>query len=139
MKLMKLLRRKYLLWKYKHNWNSGKLIVLKKDDRGYGLTDMMIKDCLQNGYVLFVSNELSKIRLARKINEYGRLGGLPVNERNAYDNYLLSAEDIRWHRHVGRRNLKLLIDNSCWYDDVECLRGKGIKIVNGFIYIPIAR
>lgn len=139
MKLMKLLRRKYLLWKYKHNWNSGKLIVLKEGDRQYGLTYMMIKDCLQNGYVLFVNNEFSKRCLAQKIHEYGQLGIVPlVSECDAYDNYLLSTRDIYCDRHKGRKNLKLLIDNSCWYDDVKCLHGTGIEIINGFMYIPIA-
>ena len=132
-------RKKYIIWKYKHNWNSTKLVVLKENDRQYGLTYMLMKDCLEKGYMLFVRTELEKKRLAHEMYKCGQLGFMPVvTEQDAYEKYLLSVNDIRYGRCRGKRDLKVVVDNACNYDDVKLLHDERIQIVNGFIYVHIA-
>lgn len=135
MKIKKWLRKKYIYWKYKHNWNTGKVILLKEGDRQFGLTTMMIEDCLKNGCVLLVPTETHKRNMAHEIYKRGQLGFLPaVTEREAYDNYLLSHADIINGKHRARR-LKIIVDNHCWdWDDLYHIRP---HIVNGFIYLDI--
>lgn len=139
MKFKKWIRKKYILWKYKHNWNSTKLIVLKEGDRQYGLTQMLMKDCLEKNYTLFVRTETEKKRLAHEMYRCGQLGFMPsVTEYDAYTKYLLSANDIRCGKHRGRRDLKILVDNSCSYNDIKPLYDELLQIVNGFIYVYMA-
>ena len=135
MKIKKWFRKKYLYWKYKHNWNTGKLIVLKEGDRQLGLTTMMIKDCFKNDYVLLVPTETAKKNMAYKIYRDGQLGVLPsITKKEAYK-YLMSFDDILMGRHRGKR-LKIIVDNHCWeWKDLYSIRP---YIVNGFVYIGIA-
>ena len=136
MKIKKWLRKKYIYWKYKHNWNTGKVIILKEEDRQLGLTTMMLKDCLNNGYVLLVPTETHKKKLAYDIYLRGQLGFLPaITEREAYEKYLISSNDITSGKHIGKR-LKIITDNYCWdWDEIACLRP---YIVNGFLHIDVA-
>ena len=66
-KIKILFRRKYLFWKYKHNNNTGKVIITKEKDRQLGLTTLMLNDCIKNGYVLLVPNQIDKKRLAYEL------------------------------------------------------------------------
>lgn len=139
MKFKLWIRKKYILWKYKHNWNSTKLVVLKESDRQYGLTHMLMKDCLENGCTLFVRTETEKKRLAHEMYKCGQLGFMPaITEHEAYAKYLLSANDVRCGKHHGRRDLKILVDNSCSYDEVKLLYDEWLQVVNGFIYVYMA-
>lgn len=54
MNIKKWIRKKYIFWKYKHNWNTGKVIILKEGDRQLGLTTMMLEDYLNNDHVVGV-------------------------------------------------------------------------------------
>lgn len=135
MKIKKWIRKKYIYWKYNHNWDTGKVVVLKEGDRQLGLTTMMIKDCLYKDCVLLVPTEKHKRDMAHEIYLRGQLGFLPVvTEREAYEKYLISSNDIKKGRHRGRR-LKIIADNYCWdWDEIAYLRP---YIVNGFLYLDI--
>lgn len=135
MKIKKWLRKKHIYWKYKHNWNTGKVVLLKAGDRQLGLTTMMLKDCLKNDCVLLVPTETHKKNMAHEIYLRGQLGFLPaVTEHEAYQKYLLSHNDIIRGKHIGKR-LKIIVDNHCWdWDDLYYIRP---HIVNGFIYLDI--
>ena len=136
MKIKKWIRKKYIYWKYKHNWNTGKLVILKEGDRQFGLTTMILEDCLKNDCVLLVSTEAYKKDLAHEIYKRGQLGLLPaITEKEAYEKYLLSINDVKMDKHRGRR-LKIIVDNCCWdWDEIARLRP---YIVNGFLYLNIA-
>lgn len=136
MKIKKWLRKKYIYWKYKHNWNTGKVVILKKDDRHLGLTTMMLEDCLKNDCVLLVPTAAHKKDLAHEIYKRGQLGLIPaITYKEAYEKYLLSIDDIRMNKHRGKR-LKIIVDNHCW--DWEDLYHICPYIVNGFLYLDIA-
>lgn len=138
MKIKKWIRKKYIYWKYKHNWNTGKLIVLKEDDRNLGLTTMMMKDCLEKGCVLLVNGNPAKKYMAHEIYMRGQLGFLPpITEQEAYQNYVLSLNDIKKDKHKARK-LKLIVDNSCHDFDLDTLYYASSYIVNGFVYSNIA-
>lgn len=136
MKIKKWLRKKYIYWKYKHNWNTGKVVILKEGDRQLGLTTMMIEDCLKNDCVLLVPTETYKKNMAHEIYKRGQLGFLPViTEKEAYEKYLISSNDIKMGKHRGKR-LKIITDNYCWdWDEIAYLRP---YIINGFLYLDIA-
>ena len=136
MKIKKWLRKKYIYWKYKNNWNTGKVVILKEEDRQLGLTTMMIEDCFKNDCVLLVPTEKHKRYLAHEIYIRGQLGFLPtITEKEAYEKYLISSNDIKIGRHMGKR-LKIIADNHCWdWDEISCLRP---YIVNGFLYLDVA-
>ena len=139
MKLKKWIRKEYLFWKYKHNWNTHRLIVLNENDRRYGLTFMMIKDCLEKKCVLFVRDYHEKHMFAQIMCEYSQLGLIPfITEREAFDKYLMCPSDISCHKHLGRRDLKFIVDNSCGYNDVMILYRECLNIVNGFVCIYVA-
>lgn len=136
MNIKKWIRKKYIFWKYKHNWNTGKVIILKEGDRQLGLTTMMLEDCLKNDYVLLVPTETHKKNMAHEIYKCGQLGFLPaITEKGAYEKYLISSNDITMGKHRGKR-LKIITDTYCWdWDEIACLRP---HIVNGFLYLDIA-
>lgn len=136
MKIKKWFRKKYIYWKYKHNWNTGKVVILKEGDRQLGLTTMMLEDCLKNDCVLLVPTEKYKKNLAHEIYKRGQLGFLPaITEQEAYEKYLISTNDITMGRHLGKR-LKIIADNYCWdWEDLYYIRP---YLVNGFLYLNIA-
>ena len=136
MKIKKWFRKKYIYWKYKHNWNTGKVVILKEGDRQLGLTTMMLKDCLYNDCVLLVPTGHHKKSLAHEIYKRGQLGFLPaITEQEAYEKYLISLSDIKMGRDRGRQ-LKIIADNYCWnWEDLYYLRP---HLVNGFLYLDIA-
>lgn len=121
------LKRQYLFLRYKLNKNSGKLLIQKESDRRLGLTTMMLKDCVKNKYCLFVRTNKDK----KAVLEV-------VNELNYTIDVLCPSDDLH-----GRRNLNVVIDNHCSFEDVHKLLntyGYGrINIVNGFVYEPLAR
>lgn len=120
------LRKKYIMWKYKHNWNTGKVIVLGEHDRAYGLTTMMLRDCVKNDYVLFVPYEADKKILFPS-----------AEEREKHSKYLMSKMDIKMGAHLGRNIQGVIMDNHCSYEDIKFLYGNDFKIVNGFIYMDM--
>ena len=91
---------------------------------------------LKNDYVLLVPTEIHKKNMAHEIYKCGQLGFLPaITEKEAYEKYLISSNDIQKGRHRGKR-LKIITDNHCWdWDEIACLRP---YIVNGFLYLDIA-
>lgn len=121
------IRRQYMFFKYKLNKNSGKLIVQKVSDRGLGLTTMMLKDCIKNNYSLFVRTKRDKEAVLET-----------VYKLNYTVDVLCPSDEL-----LGRRNLNIVIDNHCRFEDVHNLLnsyGYGrINIVNGFVYEPLAR
>ena len=140
MKIKKWFRKKYIYWKYKHNWNTGKLIVLKEEDRHLGLTTMMMKDCIEKDYILLVDTESTKKYIVNEIFKRGQLGFIPVmTEKEFSDKYLLSLNDIRIDKHRGRYR-RFIVDNSCHGDafDLKTLHQVLPDMKNGFIYLDIA-
>lgn len=136
MKIKKWFRKRYLIWKYKHNWNTGKVIVLKREDIQLGLTTMMIKDCLEKGYVLLVDTDSTKRCMAHEMYLCGQLKlSHPITEHDAYKYHLMSLNDIKKNKHIGL-GIKLVVDNSC--RDLDALDYLYPYIVNGFVYVPIA-
>lgn len=136
MKIKKWFRKRYLIWKYKHNWNTGKVIVLTSEDRQLGLTTMMIKDCLEKGYVLLVNTNSDKWNMAHEMYLCGQLMfSHPITEANAYKYCLMSLDDVKNNKHIGL-GIKLIVDNSC--HDLDALSYLHPYIANGFIYVPIA-
>lgn len=136
MKIKKWIRKKYVYWKYKHNWNTGKVVILKEGDRQFELTTMMLKDCFKNDCVLLVPTETHKRNMAHEIYIRGQLGFLPsVTEKESYEKYLISSHDIQIGRHRGKQ-LKIITDNHCWdWEDLYRIRP---YIANGFLYLNIA-
>ena len=122
-RIKRYLRRNYLLWKYKRNKGSGKLLIQKESDRGLGLTTMMINDCSVNNYYLYVPTLKDKQNL--------------FYETENEINILCSSDNL-----YGKRNLNIVIDNRCSFEDVRRLLRYGhntINIVNGFVYEPLAK
>lgn len=136
MKIKQWFRKKYIYWKYKHNWNTGKLVILKEEDRHLGLTTMMIKDCFKKNYALLVPTEIHKKNMASEIYKLGQLGVLPtITERDAYEQYLVTPNEIQIGKRIGKP-LKVIVDNCCWdWDDIKLLRP---YITNGFLHLNIA-
>lgn len=136
MKIKKWFRKKYIYWKYKHNWNTSKVIILKEEDRQFGLTTMMLKDCFKKNCALLVPTEMHKRSVARDIYRLGQLGVLPaITEQEAYKQYLVTPNDIQIERYRGKP-LKVLVDNHCWdWDEIKPLRS---YIANGFLCLNIA-
>lgn len=137
MKIRKWFRKKYLYWKYKRNWNTGKVIVLKEKDRQLGLTTMMINDCLNKRCMLFVHSESAKRRIYEEI--YNMNNPIITSSINQ-DDYIVTLNDISRGKLRGIGNVKIIIDNQCTYSDVVKLydQGLGHRIANGFIYLDIA-
>lgn len=116
-------KRMHLSWKYKRNKGSGKLLIQREKDRRIGLTTMMIKDCKKNDYYLYVPTQFSKNRLKRETNDEVKIL-CPLDNFN------------------GRKNLNVVIDNNCSFEDVDRLFNNAygrINIVNGFVYERLAR
>ena len=126
-KIKRWIRKKYVMWKYKHNWNTGKVVILSDGDRGYGLTTMMLKDCIKNDYVLFVPFEADKKSLFKS-----------VEDRKEYDKFILTKMDVKMGAHVDRNIRGVIMDNHCSYADIKFLCDNELAIVNGFIHMGIA-
>lgn len=131
-------RRKYLFWKYKHNYGTGKVIITKESDRQLGLTTMMIEDCLNRNCRLFVSNEIAKEHIVRELHKRVN-GSCFTTSINLYD-YVISVHDIVMGKFRGQRNVKIIIDNQCKFKDVErVIDDTNYAIVNGFMYCGYAK
>lgn len=120
------LRRQYLFIKYKLNKNSGKLLIQKESDRGLGLTTMMLRDCIKNGYCLYVRSNRDRTAILETVNKLG------------YELDILCPFD----NITGKKDLNVVIDNHCSFGDVHTLLSVGygrVNIVNGFVYEPLAR
>ena len=117
-RLKRFFRRKYLFWKYKRNKNSGKLLIQKPNDRQIGLTTMMINDCIKNNYTLYVPT----LR---------------------YKNYIKSLYDVNILTPLDKlntaRDVNVVVDNSCLFEDVRYLCKSKAKIINGFVHEPFAK
>lgn len=138
MKIKQWFRKKYIYWKYKHNWGTGKLILLKEGDRYLGLTTMMIKDCIAKNCILLVNSESTKKCIVYDIFRLGKLGVIPaMTEEEFSEQYLLSLNDIELDRHRGQFR-QFIVDNSCCDDDLKTLYHIRPDIKNGFIYMSIA-
>lgn len=138
MKIKKWFRKKYLYWKYKHNWNTGKVIVLKEKDRQLGLTTMMINDCLNKRCMLFVHSESAKRRIYEEI--YNMFNSPIMTSSINPNDYIVTLNDINCGKLRGKGNIKILIDNQCTYNDVIKLHDQGLghRIANGFICMYMA-
>ena len=137
-KFKRWIRRKYLFWKYKHNYNTGMVIVSKLGDRGLGLTTMMLEDCLRKNCMLLVPNAVTKCRM---FDEIDKMVNSPTCTSSIDPNdYLITPTEIANGKLQGRHNARIIIDNQCTYRDFTTIRDNGYEhsIVNGFIYIPFA-
>lgn len=138
MKIKRWLRRKYLFWKYKHNYGTGKLIITKEHDRQLGLTTMMIEDCLNRNCRLFVPDEITKERIITELHKRVN-GSCFTTSINPYD-YVISVNDIVNGKFRGQRNMKIIIDNKCKFKDVvRVIDDTNYAIVNGFMYCGYAK
>lgn len=146
LKIKRWFRKKQLFYKYNHNYESEKLIVVTDDDRCLGLTLMMMEDCLLRGYRLYVRNMRTKENFAKDMYKYCQLGLFPqcpsVSASVAFNNYLLCPEDLKNVKYKGFATTEVIVDNSCTVFEVNELFGLepyGVKIINGFIYVPLAK
>ena len=90
----------------------------------------MLNDCIKNGYVLLVPNQIDKKRLAYELcaKEHMML-------RDA-EQYLMCPSD---NTRAFHRDLKIVVDNHCSFGDIsEVMATTMGKIVNGFVYCPYA-
>ena len=104
--------------------------AIKEKDRQLGLTTLMLNDCIKNGYVLLVPNQIGKKRLAYELctKEHMML-------RDA-EQYLMCPSD---NTRAFHRDLKIVVDNHCSFGDIsEVMATTMGKIVNGFVYCPYA-
>lgn len=137
MKIRKWFRKKCLYWKYKRNWNTGKVIVLKEKDRQLGLTTMMINDCLNKKCMLFVHSEAAKRRVYEEI--YNMFNSPIMTSSINPNDYIITLNDINRGKLRGIGNVKIIVDNQCTYNDVAKLYDQGLRhrIANGFVYLDI--
>lgn len=131
-KIKRLIRKKYIIYRYNRNFKSGNVIFLKQDDRGYGLSTLLIKDAIKYNIPILVPTKRSKIHMANKIYKYGQLGLISQIERDyAMKNLILTpTENIR-----GRKIDWIFVDNSCRDLDLCKFlnRNNTIYIANGFV------
>ena len=132
-RIIRWFRKKYLVLKYKRNWNTGKVIMLKEKDRAYGLTTMMLNDCVTRSFMLFVPNEIDKRRLVNEICEMGKIGNIQTITECEACRYILSRDDVIRYGHYGRNIHRVIVDNHCTYKDIETLKDSNLYIANGFI------
>lgn len=139
-KFKKWIRKKHLLWKYNHNYNTGKLIVLTENDRQLGLTHRMLRDCIDKGYILYVHSITEKHTLTHEIWNMKAIDLAPTLTPKSviFNSYFLTPNDLKCGTHKLRRNVKVIVDNSCTYSDILILHQAGVKIVNGCVNIPFA-
>lgn len=136
MKIKRWLRRKYFLWKYKHNYGTGKLIITKPGDRQLGLTTMMLEDCIRRNYKLYVPTRMAKEILAKEIYDMYNSPTL-TSSINPYD-YLVTPADISSNKLRGFGNVKIIVDNQCRYENLKTIYDNGYSIENGFIFCSFA-
>ena len=137
-KFKRWIRRKYLFWKYKHNYNTGMVIVSKLGDLGLGLTTMMLEDCLRKNCMLLVPNAVAKYRICEMI--YNMVNSPTCTSSIDPNDYVVTPTEIANGKLQGRHNVKIIIDNQCTYHDFTSVRNSGYEhsILNGFVYIPFA-
>lgn len=106
----------------------------------------MMEDCLLKECRLYVRNMRTKENFARDMYKYCQLGLFPqcpsVSISQAFNNYLFCPEDLRNVKYKGSATTEVIVDNSCTVFDVNELRGMqldNVKIVNGFMYVPLAK
>ena len=143
-------RTNYLKLKYKFNWNTGSVIILKQGDRQLGLTTMMLEDCFFNNYKLFVPTYQSKhyaldilyhylSNLLCETDQQRTL--LKQNMRKEYLDMFICPNDITTRKYAGKDAIKIIVDNACTIDSIQVLYDAefydtDIEIVNGFVYAP---
>ena len=87
-------RRRYILYRYKRNYKSGKLIYLKSSDRQLGLTTELIKESIKKDIPILVHNNKAKKYLAHEMYKMGQLLLVPsVTEYYAMNNLLVTPTD----------------------------------------------
>lgn len=127
------MRRKYIIYKYKRNYNSGKLIYLRNADRGYGLTTLLIEDAIKCNTRILVPSVFARKRVAHEIYRMGQMGMIdPITEEEAYNTMLINCNYTGW----TPKNLDfILVDNQCTDSQVEKFLQTYpcAKIFNGFI------
>lgn len=130
-KIKRWFRRKYILYRYKHNYNSGKLIYLKSSDRQLGLTTELIKESVNKNIPILVHNNIARRHIVHEMYKMGQLSLIPsVTEEYAMDNLVITPlTNIR-----GRGIKWILVDNGCTeLDVVKLLDDYLVAILNGYI------
>lgn len=131
-KIKRWIRKKYILYKYNKNFKSGKVIFLKQDDRGYGLSRLLIKDAIKYKIPILVPTQHSKRYMADEMYRYGQLNFIPQITKDYIMNNLIitPTENVR-----GKRLSWIFIDNSCKESDIYEFLNKNntITIANGFV------
>ena len=132
-KLVKKIRRKFLLFKYKHNFKSGKLIKISKKDRQLGLTYRIIEDSVRLRIPILVPNKNIKKWLPYEFTKRYDFGDYANRHIRKYifDNFIVVPTDnLR-----GTQIKSFLVDNSCEeYDVLEFMeKNPNLNIENGFI------
>jgi hypothetical protein len=148
-KIKKWIRTNYLKLRYKLNWNTGNVILLKQNDRRMGLTTIMFGDCLANDYKLYVPNQEIKKAIIYNLYITNNVHGLFKDDefnstRSAYNKYIsmfICPNDIRHGEYKGKGLIKVIIDNSCGIEALQVLYdaefySTDIEIINGFVYAP---
>ena len=130
-KIKRWFRRKYILYKYRRNYKSGKLIYLKSSDRQFGLTTELIKESVKKDIPILVHNNIARRHIVHEIYKMGQLSLIPsVTEQYAMDNLVITpVTNLR-----GRRISWILVDNGCTESDVvKLLDDYPVAILNGYI------
>ena len=130
-KIKRWLRKKYIIYRYTHNYNSDKVIYLNPTDRQLGLTTMIIKDAIKYNVPILVPTFSEKNRVCHEMYKMGQLGlGDSITEESAKNNLVIALfEDLR-----EGKITKILVDNRCSEWDLETFILKNpVRIVNGFV------
>lgn len=133
-KIQRWLHRHYLFWRYKHNYKTGRVILTTTEDRGMGLTTMMIKDCVKRGYKLYVPTLQDKRNMAEIVYKMGKQFSIKeMTIPTILEDYLLCERDLG----RGIRYHNIIVDNHCTDNDLKIINNSGdCFIQNGFVYSP---
>lgn len=127
-------RKQYIIYKYKHNFKSGKVIYLRADDRQFGLSTLLINDAIRYDIPILVPNLYSKKRMAHEIYMMGQLSMVSsVTEDYAMKNLVVTPIESNLR---GLYKLDwILVDNQCNESDVKKMLDISPKtiIANGFV------
>lgn len=134
-KIKRYIRKKYIIYRYKINFKTGKLIYLKNTDRGFGLTTLLLKDVLKYHIPILVPTLQTKREVLHKLYNIYQYNLnkilLPSTKKDIEENLVLTpTEDTR-----GRIIEEIFIDNSCTEQDVYMFinYSRITNIVNGFV------
>jgi hypothetical protein len=128
------IERRWVINKYRHNYNTGKIIYLNINQRGLGLTDIIIKDALKNNTFILVATQGQKRFVIGEILRLANLGFDEPISKDMAERMVITPDDA--HRLRGSRGDRILIDNACHEQDITKIVNAShgaVIIYNGFV------